>query len=61
VQLGYLGGLIGLTIWNRDYNGNSTSNLQAEQPTSPCSPDRMVAYFCMTHVGIWVMVGVVDR
>ena len=61
VQVSYLGSLIGLTLWSRDYT-NSTDQL--EELSNPCKnshPDKIVAYFSMIHVGIWVMVGVVDR
>ncbi len=49
-----MGSLVGLTIWRRDYGDN-----QANVTTS--SPDRMVAYFSMIHVGIWIIVGIFDR
>ena len=61
VQVSYLGSLIGLTLWSRDYT-NSTDQL--EELSNHCQsshPDKIVAYFSMIHVGIWVMVGVVDR
>ncbi len=57
--MSYLGSLIGLTLWKKDY-GNSTE-LLSEESSPGFHPDKLVAYFSMIHVGIWIMVGVMDR
>ncbi len=48
-QVVYMGSLIGLTVWKRDYEKENSS------------PDKMVAYFSIIHVGIWIVVGIFDR
>ena len=55
-----MGSLVGLTIWSRDYS-NATDVYQADTSNSRPMPDRMVAYFSMIHVGIWIIVGIFDR
>lgn len=60
-QVSYLGSLIGLTLWSKDY-GDSTYNFQEMTASAQHNqPDKMVAYFAMIHVAIWVMVAVLDR
>ena len=52
-QVAYLGSLLGLSIAERDYDKlNSTTS---------SVPDTMVASFCMIHVLVWIIVGVMDR
>lgn len=48
----YVGSLVGLTLWHHEYKLGATSD---------SLPDKMVAYFCMIHVAVWVMVGLFDR
>ena len=47
-----MGSLVGLTLWHHEYKLGATSD---------SLPDKMVAYFCMIHVAVWVMVGLFDR
>ena len=54
-----MGSLVGLTIWTRDYD-NSTFDYEATTAHT-MHPDKMVAYFSMVHVGIWILVGIFDR
>ena len=54
-----MGSLVGLTVWRKDY-GNSTDAYEMDVACSS-NPDRMVAYFSMVHVGIWIIVGIFDR
>lgn len=54
-----MGSLVGLTIWSKDY-GNST-HYEETTTHSSSHPDKMVAYFSMVHVGIWILVGIFDR
>ena len=59
LQVSYLGCLIGLTIWSKDYDDSNFSF--QDSSSSRYQPDKMVAYFCMIHVGIWAMVAILDR
>ena len=45
-----MGSLLGLTLYEHEYN---------PQPTA--LPDTLVATFCMVHVVVWAVVGIMDR
>ena len=48
---------MGLTIWSKDFSNHVYQN----ETSHPDRPDRMVAYFSMVHVGVWILVGIFDR
>lgn len=54
-----MGSLMGLTVWSKDY-GNATHGYEETVNNTP-HPDKMVAYFSMIHVGVWIIVGIFDR
>lgn len=60
-QVAYMGSLLGLTIWRKDYDGDNVTMKGYETNVTTPNPDRMVAYFSMIHVGIWIIVGIFDR
>ena len=62
-QVVYVGSLIGMTVWSGDYTSrtNHTKSDSSPGKTMNDGPDKMVAYFSMVHVGIWIVVGIFDR
>ena len=56
-QVAYLGSLLGLSIAEHDYLYQA---IKLNSTTSSV-PDTMVATFCMIHVLVWMIVGVMDR
>ena len=53
--------LLGLTIWTSDYGNSTVDHVEAANHSTPFHPDKMVAYFSIIHVGIWIIVGIFDR
>ena len=73
-QVAYLGSLLGLSIAEENYLYlNSTTYQEVKLDSTTASvpetklnsamavPDTMVATFCMIHVLVWMIVGVMDR
>ena len=58
MQIIYAGSLLGLTLWKKDEVGSG--NYEKECASEKLA-DRLVAYFCMIHVAVWVIVAVMDR
>ena len=58
MQIVYAGSLLGLTLWKKDEEGSGDyEKLCGFEKLA----DRLVAYFCMIHVAVWVIVAVMDR
>lgn len=55
-----MGSVVGLTIWSRDF-GNATLGAEETSSSLGFHPDKMVAFFSMVHVGIWILIGLFDR
>lgn len=55
-QVAYAGSLLGLTLWNDQDKPSETSSHSCSAHT-----DRLVAFFSMIHVAVWITVGILDR
>ena len=58
VQIIYAGSLLGLTLWKKDEEGSGDYEKQCAFEKLA---DKLVAYFSMIHVAVWVIVAVMDR
>ena len=56
-----MGSVVGLTIWSKDFGNSTLGAVETSNSRTTFHPDKIVAFFSMIHVGIWILIGLFDR